>query len=119
MECQGYIHIGFYGEDTPAREKCEKILEMMKDANENDRTARFICAICYIDEKGKINIFEGKVEGKISNEIKGNNGFTYDMIFEYEGKTFAELSSEEKDSVSHRRNAINKLLIFIEEEDNR
>ena len=108
-----YIHIDFCGEDTPAEEKCAKVIEMMKDAKEDERTARFICDICYIDETGKKHIFEGICEGKINKEIKGHNGFAYDMIFMYGDKTFAEIPEEEKDKVSHRRKAIDKFIEFL------
>ena len=114
MECQECIRIDFYGEDTPDSKKREKIIEMMKDAKENERTARFTCAICYIDEKGEKHIFEGVCKGEISKEIRGNNGFAYDMIFLYGDKTFAEISSEEKDKVSHRRKAIDKFMGYLE-----
>lgn len=86
---------------------------MMKDAKDDQRTARFKCAICYIDEKGKSHIFEGMCEGKINNEIRGNNGFCYDLIFLYKDKTFAEISEEEKGKVSHRRKAIDKFLQYL------
>lgn len=104
----------FLGEDTTNVEKCNKVLEMMQDAKEEERTARFKCAICYIDEKEKINIFEGICEGKISYEIRGDNEFCYDLIFMYGNKTFAEISEEEKDKVSHRRKAIDKFVEYLE-----
>ena len=104
----------FLGENTPDKEKCEKILEMMKDVQDDKRTARFVCDICYIDENGEKQVFEGVCEGKISDSIKGNNGFTYDMIFLYnDNKTFAQMSEEEKDNVSHRKKAVDKLLEYI------
>lgn len=100
----------FLGEDTPNVEKCEKILEMMEKAKEEERTARFKCTICYIDENGETNTYEGVCEGKISHEIRANNGFCYDLIFMYGDRTFAEMSGEEKDQISHRRRAIDKLV---------
>lgn len=89
----------------------------MKDAKEDERSARFKCAIAYIDEKGKEHIFEGKCEGKISTEIRGETDFVYDYIFMYgnQNKTFAEISSDEKNNVSHRKNAVDKLLKYFEE----
>lgn len=115
MGCQEYIHIDFYGEHLPAREKCEKVLELMKDAKDNERTARFICAICFIDENGKKHIFEGICEGKISTEVRGNTDFCYDYIFLYKDKTFAEISIEEKNKVSHRKEALNKFIKYLKE----
>lgn len=102
----------YLGEDTPAKEKCNKILELMKDAKGSDRSARFICSICYIDETGNTHNFEGVCEGIISDKIRGFNGFMYDMIFEYKGRTFAEMSENEKDSVSHRKRAIDKFIKY-------
>ena len=103
----------YLGENTPAYEKCSKILELMKNAKENERSARFVCAICYIDGLGNVHTFEGKCEGNISTEIRGSNGFMYDMIFEYKAKTFAEMSEDEKDMVSHRKNALDQFVNFL------
>ena len=62
------------------------------------------------------SIFEGVAEGKIATKPSGNNGFGYDPIFICEkNKTFAEILSEEKNSISHRGKAIEKLLDFLEE----
>ncbi|MHA1458033.1 MAG: RdgB/HAM1 family non-canonical purine NTP pyrophosphatase [Promethearchaeota archaeon] len=66
----------------------------------------------------KIFTFEGSVEGKISKELKGTNGFGYDPIFipnEFPTNTFGELSTDEKNSISHRAKAFQKLLIFLKE----
>ena len=103
----------FLGENASAKEKCEKIVELMKNAKENERTAKFICAICYIDNQGKIVTFEGICKGNISKELKGENGFDYDRIFLYGNQTFAQMSGDEKDKVSHRRKAIDKLLKYF------
>ena len=106
----------FLGENTPYEEKCSKVIEMLKNAKDEERTARFICDICYIDENGNSNFFEGICEGKISKEILGENGFAYDRIFLYnDQKTFAQMPEEEKDSISHRRKAIDKFICFLKE----
>ncbi len=63
------MHIDFYGENTPNKEKCEKILELMKNAKDDQRTARFICVISYIDEVGENHIFKGTCEGKFCKEL--------------------------------------------------
>ena len=86
---------------------------MLKNASEEERTARFRCSICFIDENGKQHIFSEKCEGKIAHSSRGTNGFGYDPIFEYKGKTFAELTQEEKAKVSHRGKAINKFVEYI------
>ncbi|MBY9016949.1 MAG: RdgB/HAM1 family non-canonical purine NTP pyrophosphatase [Candidatus Lokiarchaeota archaeon] len=72
----------------------------------------------YFQPLDKIFIFEGSVEGKVSKEIRGTSGFGYDPIFipnELPNTTFAELSTEEKNSISHRAKAWQKLLSFLRE----
>lgn len=59
----------------------------------------------FIDESGKVEFFSGECEGKIAYSMRGNNGMGYDPIFEYEGRTFAEMKEEEKNKVSHRGKA--------------
>lgn len=71
----------------------------------SDRTARFVCAIVYIDPHGISHCFEGSCEGIIGFAEQGAHGFGYDPLFLVEGGSFAELSGEEKDAVSHRGKA--------------
>lgn len=68
-----------------------------------DRRAEFRCVVAYCD--GDIHTFEGVVEGVITREERGSGGFGYDPVFGVDGKTFAEMPPEEKNSVSHRRRA--------------
>ncbi|MBR3133324.1 MAG: XTP/dITP diphosphatase [Clostridia bacterium] len=104
----------FAGPDATDSDRYNKILNLLKDVPDDKRTARFKCSICYIDEDGKIQFFEGVSEGKIGYEPKGDNGFGYDPIFISEnGKTFAELSQEEKSEISHRGRAVEKLVEFL------
>lgn len=86
--------------------RCARVLSEMEGVPEEKRTARFKCAICYIDNNGEKHIVTGKVEGKIGYEKRGTNGFGYDPIFMYGDKSFAELSAEEKNEVSHRSDAL-------------
>ena len=92
-----------------ARRKC--ILEKLQGVEENRRTARFVCCICYIDENGNKQYAEGYWNGKIAVEEKGNNGFGYDPIFIPNGEniTSAEMLPEDKNSKSHRALALKKL----------
>ena len=80
----------------------------------NDRRAIFKTVISLII-KGKEFFFEGIVNGIITKNPKGNNGFGYDPIFIPEGynKTFAELTYEEKNKLSHRAKALQEMAIFI------
>lgn len=103
------IYSARYGGDISDAEKCLKILEEMKDVPDVKRTARFVCCICYISENGEKTVVRGTCEGKIGYEPIGENGFGYDPIFMYDGKSFAEIPAEQKNSVSHRSNALKKL----------
>ena len=90
----------------------------MDGITEKDRTARFRCVICYISEDGERNMFDGTVEGKIGFEARGDNGFGYDPIFVLDnGKTFAEISADEKNNLSHRGRAISKLMQFLNKKE--
>ena len=87
---------------------CEGMLKMLQSFE--NRRARAICCFALHDGE-KIQIVRGEVEGTISNEIRGDNGFGWDVLFIPEGyeKTYAEMSSEEKNAISHRKRALEKL----------
>lgn len=91
----------------------EKVLHNLK--GKSDRSAYFIAVICLI-WSGKKYFFEGKVHGDISNEIHGNGGFGYDPIFIPNGysHSFAEISAEEKNLISHRGKAIAQMNNFLQ-----
>lgn len=78
------------------------------------RQAQFISVITYIHQ-GEIQVFEGLMKGKIASEAKGSNGFGYDPVFIADGCTCtnAELTSKEKNKISHRRKALDKLSLFF------
>lgn len=108
------VYTGRYaGPNATSQDKIEKVLKLMKDVEENKRTARFKCVICYIDKKGEKHIFEGSCEGKITYEPCGTAGFDYDPIFLYDTRTFAQMSCEEKNKISHRGQAVNKLVEYL------
>lgn len=104
----------YAGENASDEDRRNKILNLLKDVPDEKRTARFRCVGCYIDEKGEKHIFEGVSEGKIGYESKGNDGFGYDPIFicEY-GTTFAEISAEEKNKISHRGRLIETFVNYL------
>ncbi len=89
-----------------------KVLEKLE--NVENRKAYFIAVFCLILNE-EFHFFEGKVHGTISHEIKGIDGFGYDPIFIPDGydKSFAEMSSEEKNQISHRYLATKKLNDFL------
>ena len=96
-----------------ADERNDYVLNRLK--NEKDRSARFVCTICYIDEKGNRNIFKGIWPGVIDTKKSGKNGFGYDPIFigENEKVTTACLTDEEKNKISHRGRATRMLVDFL------
>lgn len=106
----GVYSARYAGENATDKDRYTKLLLEMKDVPEDKRTAHFVSSICCIlDEKTIIKV-EGTVEGKIAYQPKGEDGFGYDPVFiTQSGKTFAQLSSDEKDAISHRGNALRKL----------
>lgn len=103
----------YAGPNATNKDKINKVLNLMKDVPDDKRTARFTCAICYIDENGEKHIFKESCEGKILHEPRGKNGFSYDPIFLYGDKSFAEISMDEKNKVSHRGKAVKDLVEYI------
>jgi XTP/dITP diphosphohydrolase len=92
-------------------DRYKRILEEMKEVPDEEHTARFKCAIAIYDPKNQSTItFEGKVDGIILREPKGEQGFGYDPIFYIPeiGKTFAEISIDEKIKIDHRGRALEK-----------
>ena len=87
---------------------CEGMLKMLRSFD--DRRARAVCCLA-IHDGNKIQIVRGEVEGTIVNEVRGDNGFGWDVLFIPDGyeKTYAEMSSEEKNAISHRKRALEKL----------
>jgi XTP/dITP diphosphohydrolase len=81
----------------------------------DDRSARFKCVLAYIDEGGSLHRFEGTVNGSILTEQRGQGGFGYDPVFVPDGyeKTFAEMTDQEKNAISHRTNALRKFAEFL------
>jgi len=88
-----------------------KVLNLLEDVPQAKRTARFFCSLCLASPEQVLIETEGTLEGLITNKEIGNNGFGYDPIFfvPHLNKTVAQLTSEEKNAISHRGNAIRKL----------
>ncbi|MFD1850127.1 XTP/dITP diphosphatase [Oceanobacillus bengalensis] len=107
----GVYSARYAGEDKDDKANMAKVLEELKNTPMDKRTARFICMLA-IAIPGKETLFRtGYCEGRIAFEEMGVNGFGYDPIFIPEGysKTLAELLPEEKNQISHRKNAIDQL----------
>ncbi|MBR4892874.1 MAG: XTP/dITP diphosphatase [Clostridia bacterium] len=105
----GVYSARYGGEGLDDHGRCLKLLEEMKD--KENRKARFKSAICCILDDFTVIETEGECEGTLLCEIVGENGFGYDPMFYVEKykKTFGEVSKEEKNEISHRRKAMNKL----------
>ena len=107
------IHSARYGgpglDDT---ERYALLLDNMTDIPDSERDARFVCAVCVAGNSTDILTAEGSVEGSIAHGPRGNNGFGYDPIFVPAGdtRTVAEMSEQEKDSISHRGRAIRAII---------
>lgn len=99
---------------APKGEECDKLLGEMQDVPDCERGAAFRCTICYIDGSGHTE-FTGACEGSIGYEQRGSNGFGYDPVFMVGDRTMAELSAEEKNSISHRGAALRELYRFLRE----
>ena len=106
----GVFTARFAGKNCSYDDNVNKVLDVMKNIPLEKRQAQFKTVMCYISEKTELTS-EGVVEGIISNEKKGLQGFGYDPIFYVpeEGKTFAEMSIERKNIISHRGKAIQTL----------
>lgn len=112
------IHTARYatdGHDTQANMR--KLLSEMN--GKADRRARFRTAIAFIQD-GRERLFNGKVEGYIATEPRGERGFGYDPVFipEDTGKTFAELGEDFKNKISHRARAVEKLMDYLNSQIN-
>ena len=96
----------FAGSNATDADKCAKLLEMLTNAG--DRTAAFVCVISIAVPTGAALTYEGRCEGVIAQAPAGENGFGYDPVFYYPplDRTFAQLTAEEKNRVSHRGRAI-------------
>jgi XTP/dITP diphosphohydrolase len=116
LEGQPGIRTSRYaGEGATDDQNIDKLLTNMKEVADKDRSARFICAIAYIDNDGNVNTFCGECEGFITKERRGIDGMGYDPVFFYPpfNSTFAESSYEQKNKVSHRKKALFKFKDFL------
>lgn len=110
----GVYSARFAGEPVDHQKNIEKVLSRLE--GESNRHARFVTVLCLI-RNGEEYFFEGEIKGTILNELRGSNGFGYDPIFVPEGydKSFAELDPAEKNKISHRSNALQKMQEFLQE----
>lgn len=115
----GIYSARYMGENTSYHIKNKNLMERLQGVPDEKRTARFVCAIAAAFPDGRHFVVRGTIEGMIGYEERGENGFGYDPIFYLpkKGVSTAELSSEEKNSISHRGNALRKMKELLEREE--
>lgn len=116
----GVYSARFAGEDATYQDNVKKLLSVMAGVSKQNRTARFRTVVALIDSDTELWT-EGIIEGLITREQRGAGGFGYDPIFEAAdtGKTFSEMSAAQKNEISHRARALQKMrkkLITVFEE---
>lgn len=112
----GVYSARYAGEQKDDTANINKVLQELRGIEKEQRTARFRCALAVSIPGEETKTVEGHVEGYIAEEPKGENGFGYDPIFivKDKDKTMAELTSDEKNKISHRANALKKLSQLLE-----
>lgn len=112
----GVYSARYAGPGATDADNWRKLLSELEGVPAPERTARFRCAVAYVEPGGVEVVFEGKLEGEIGTEARGEGGFGYDPVFllPERGLTTAELSSEEKHAVSHRAAAARAALPVLE-----
>ncbi|MBQ7380468.1 MAG: RdgB/HAM1 family non-canonical purine NTP pyrophosphatase [Clostridia bacterium] len=105
-------YAGEHGDDAANNQKLQEEL-----ADKSDRSAYFTSAIACVFPDGREIVVEGRTEGVITHEPRGNGGFGYDPYFLYEplGKTYSELTADEKNAISHRGKAVRALAAKLAE----
>jgi XTP/dITP diphosphohydrolase len=113
----GVYSARYAGEHKSDEDNIKKVLAEMEGVPFHDRKAAFVCVLALAIPGKETKIFEGKCNGYITEQPKGTNGFGYDPIFYVpeKEKTMAELSLEEKNELSHRKKAIDKLIKYWNE----
>jgi len=106
----------YAGEGASDSDNLHKLLKELFAEPDYRRGARFVCVIALATPEGELTTFEGMVEGTIGEKPVGESGFGYDPVFYPEGhdRTFAEMGPAEKDSMSHRGRALQKLREYLE-----
>lgn len=112
----GIFSARYAGDDASNAERIEKLLSELKATGDENRRARFVCAIAIADARGEIKFLaEGICNGAIAKAATGKNGFGYDPIFipDNFNRTFGELSDNVKREISHRALAIKKIIRYL------
>ena len=111
----GIYSARFAGEQRSDADNNAKVLQLLEGVEDGKRTARFFCVIAIVLPDGREYTVEGTCEGTILRALRGEGGFGYDPLFYVESldKTFAELTMEEKNRISHRGHANRKAVEII------
>ena len=113
----GIYSARFAGEDTSYDIKNRILLDRLEGVPDEERTARFVCAVAAVFPDGTVSTVRKTIEGRIAEEAAGDNGFGYDPIFyvpEY-GCTTAEMKTEHKNELSHRGKALRSMRDILKE----
>lgn len=112
----GVYSARYAGENATYRDNNLKLLRALNDIPREQRTARFVCVLALAYPNGDTQIVRGVCTGIITEELRGKEGFGYDPIFyvPHRNKTFAEMSLDEKNTVSHRSDALKKMYVVLQ-----
>lgn len=113
----GIYSARYMGEDTSYRIKNANLIQRLDGVPDEERTARFVCAVAAAFPDAPTQTVRGTIEGRIGYEEAGENGFGYDPIFylpEY-GCTTAQMAPEDKNKISHRGRALEKIRPFLKD----
>ena len=107
----------YAGENATDTENLALLIRELQDAD--DRSVAYVCALAYVDADGEEHLFEGRCEGELARDPRGENGFGYDPAFvprdlqPPDERTMAELSDDEKHAISHRGRAARELAVHL------
>lgn len=107
------VYSARYGGLTTDEERNWRLLEEMKDVPPEERGAKFVCALCCILNADTMLECTGECRGSIGTAPAGGGGFGYDPIFVVNGRSYSELTDEEKDRISHRGAALENLCAML------
>ncbi|MCI8622364.1 MAG: RdgB/HAM1 family non-canonical purine NTP pyrophosphatase [Provencibacterium sp.] len=104
------VHSARYGgEGLSDAQRVARLLEEMRETPKDRRGAKFVCAVCCFLDRNTVLECVGECEGTVGYEPVGEGGFGYDPVFMVGGRSYSQLSGEEKDALSHRGRALNNL----------
>ena len=111
----GVYSARYAGPDASDADRIQKLLGELRGKKGEDRRARFVCVVAVAESGEMRGLFSASAEGILLEEPRGNDGFGYDPVFFFPtlGKTYAEISREEKNLFSHRGKAFRKAIDFL------